>query len=70
MRADEYFRGIDELKKKLDKIINLLECLSTQYTQIVPGTEVYDPVPVCICSKYKPGELTAGWWCPIHGHNQ
>ena len=45
----------DEIVNKLDKIIRLLE---------------KDPEEIvlnCNCHLHTSGQLTCGWWCPVHG---
>jgi hypothetical protein len=63
LSTDEYFRGVDEIKEKLDKIIELLELVTCQI-QSLTITEEH-----CNCEKYESGKLTGSWWwCPVHGH--
>ena len=33
----------------------------------VPATQAAEKAP-CNCASHKPGALTGGWWCPVHGH--
>ena len=53
--------------QRLDKIIKLLEPpIKNRMLRIVPpsGSNTGE---ICNCHLHKSGELTGGWYCPVHG---
>ena len=76
MRSDEYFRGIDEIKEKLDIIIGLLELrnsIAQARNKLITGQTYYpaqgNQTVICNCDSHKTGESTGGWFCPVHGQH-
>jgi len=52
--------------ERLDKIIELLELRrSIDQARIELKNSDYSE---CNCAFHSPGESTAGWHCPVHGH--
>jgi len=54
--------------QRLDKIIKLLEKETKPPVtlKIVPPTGSITG-EICNCHLHKPGEGSAGWYCPVHG---
>ena len=51
-----------------DQRIAVLERQVADLQSRVATLEHYVATPLrCNCSRYKHGELTCGWFCPIHG---
>ena len=77
LRSDEYFRGVDEITERLDKIIELLNNMpsyqfpnaevAVKFLQIMRADDQVHPL--CTCGQYGngKGQLTGGFWCPVHG---
>ena len=58
---------MDEIKEKLDKIIELLEgqmCPQIK-NQLMDWSQLF--AGNCNCGEHKHGESTGGWFCPVHG---
>ncbi len=64
LRTDEYFRGINELKAKLDKIIELLEIRNSIYNAQHEMKIGGYAQPACTCNKK--GQTSAVEICPLH----
>ena len=61
LTADEYFKGIDEIKDKLDVLLLAIGQINRNDVITLSGSSG------CSCSKHKTGESTSGWFCPVHG---
>jgi len=68
LKTDEYFRGVNEIKGKLEQIIQLLEVRNSIYQgqlELKVGEYVPDPFVPCTC--HKKGQTSAVEVCPLHG---
>ena len=64
MDTCKYFKGVDEITERLDKIVVLLQEMQ-QKPNII--TSKYTTQPFCNCGEHTIGQESGGWQCPIHG---